>query len=169
MSRQAWFWSCLVLLGVVVTVGWLLAPDEVPLHFGPSGEPTRTDSPASLATTFGVVGIAMAVNFGGLAQWLPRVPASLINLPRRQHAWWTAEPDRLARLRTMLAEDLLVFGAATLVFLSVLAAAMFVVAHGTEPRLGPAAVAALFAYLGFTAAHLWYLVRHRYAVPEGES
>lgn len=169
MSRQAWFWSSLTLFGLVVAVGWLLAPDEVPLHFGASGEATRSGSATSLATTFVVVGAATAVIVGGLARWMPRLPAVMINLPQRHHAWWTSDPDRLARLRRMLAGDLWVFGAVTIVFLSVVAAAAFAAAHDEPQVLGWEMPVALVAYLGFVGVWSWYLLRGRYAVPEDEA
>lgn len=82
-------WVVVVLLWVWAGLTWANAPDQVPLHFGFSGEPTRW-GPRSLLSWFGPALLAtlLTTGMGWLAKWSAERPER-INLPGR---------DRLAQL-----------------------------------------------------------------------
>lgn len=77
-------WVLVVLLWVWAWLTWANAPDQVPLHFGFSGEPTRW-GPRTLVSWFGPAALAtlLAVGMGWLARWTSERPER-INLPGKE-------------------------------------------------------------------------------------
>jgi hypothetical protein len=60
-----------------------------------------------------LIGFAMIGLFASIGWWLPKVPASMVNLPsRKMHEYWTAAENR-PELNRKMAEDLEWIGAAT--------------------------------------------------------
>lgn len=77
-------WVLVALLWVWAWLTWANAPDQVPLHFGFSGEPTRW-GPRSLVSWFGpaVAATLLTAGMGWLTRWTSERP-DLINLPGKQ-------------------------------------------------------------------------------------
>lgn len=77
-------WVLVVLLWVWAGLTWANAPDQVPLHFGFSGEPTRW-GPRSPLSWFGpsVLATLLAAGMGWLARWTSERPER-INLPGKE-------------------------------------------------------------------------------------
>lgn len=97
-----------------------------------------------------------------LAAGVRRVSPALINLPPRQKEWWTAEPDRLDRLRAMLAEDVLVMGAVTLALLGGTALLTGLTAYQEEPGLGWGVWALLCVYVLALGLNVYRMMTVRY-------
>lgn len=141
------FWICAAGCLVPLVLGWFLLPDRVPIHFGVGGDPDRWVGRTRAVLEMGMVLGGMVLLFAGLAAGMARVPPGLLNLPRKQKEWWTAEPVRLDRLRAMLAEDVLVIGALTLALLGGVALLTGLTAYQQTPRLGPGAIVLIGAYV----------------------
>lgn len=159
------FWLTVV-LGVAVTVlAWFVLPDRVPLHFGGSGQVDRWGSRTEAVVTTGVVVVGIALLFWALTVWIPKAPASLLNIPAKDKEWWLATPERRRRLDRRLVEDLHVIGAATLLLVVVVELMTMAQAGADDPALGPWFWVALALYLVGVLGYTGYLVAVRYRAP----
>lgn len=82
-----------------VTVVWGELPDVMASHFGPSGRPDGWQGKSAFFGTFGgIFGFTCWVLLL-IGKLLRHVPASMINVPHREH-WLTPErrPEAMARL-----------------------------------------------------------------------
>lgn len=131
---RAAFWASCVALLVVGVVGWLTLPDRVPLHFGGSGAVDRWGSRDEAVLTTVLIGGSLVLLFWALARWLPRAPASLINLPEADKRWWFATEERTAELRRRLADDLYLIGAVTVLLIVAVEVMTLVISHDAHPR-----------------------------------
>jgi hypothetical protein len=90
-------------------------PEKVATHFGADGQANGWMSrDAHTAMQIGTT-VFIAALFTALAQWLPRLPDGLINLPH--HDYWLA-PSRRAETHAWLSGMLFWLGAALQVFLA---------------------------------------------------
>lgn len=82
-------WILTALMWIWAWMTWTGAPDQVPLHFGLGGAPTRW-GPRSLLSWFGLPGLAtlLVLGLGALGRWSTARPGR-INIPGK---------ERLARL-----------------------------------------------------------------------
>lgn len=95
-----------------------LGLERVPGQFDTSGEVHRWDSTAYfLGGMCGIAALFLAV-FGGARWYIPKVPASAINLPSRSaHAYWTAAEQREA-FNDIVASGLEAAGAAMIMVIA---------------------------------------------------
>ncbi|WP_181407589.1 DUF1648 domain-containing protein [Nocardioides sambongensis] len=156
-SRAVFIGSCLA-----YAAAWVLAcvrlPDRVPLHFGGGGDVDRWGGRTEALVTFAVLGLAMIALFAGLAA--VRVPTSMLNVPHKE--WWTATTEREERMRTMMREDGLRLGAATLLLLTAVLLLTVRAAGLAEPRLDGWFAVALGLYLAYLAGFTLHAFRVRY-------
>lgn len=107
----------------VLAVLWFVLPaDGVVLHSGPSG-PDRWGSRVEFVAVMAAVGAGITLLFDLIGTFLiSRVDLSsaVVNLPHK--AWWTATAERTARARHMMMTDFYGLGAATMVFMALMAA-----------------------------------------------
>ncbi len=144
----------------VLLIAAVTLPERVPIHFGPGGEADRVVSRQEALVTFAVVGLATGVLMVGLAAWMRRAPLTMVNVPHKD--WWTATPAREARLRARLETDLLGIGALTMALLVVVQVLTVRVADDPSPSLGPAAAAAIVAYVALLLGLVAWMVTRRY-------
>lgn len=162
---RAFFWLTVV-LGVALTVlAWFVLPERVPLHFGGSGEVDRWGSRAEAVVTTGAMVLGLAVVFQALAVWVPRAPASLLNLPARDKEWWLATPDRRRQLNQRLEVDLHLLGGATLLLVVAIELLVMSRARQDDPALGPWSWVLLAIYLVAVLGYTGYMVAVRYRTP----
>lgn len=159
IARLVFASSCMA-YAVGLGVAAVVLPSRVPLHFGASGEVDRWGSRSEAVLLFTVLGVAMAVLLGWLASRTPTLPESRLNVPHKR--WWTALPAREERMRAMLATDLYVVGAATVLLLLGLLIATVSAARADDPRLGAPFVVLAVAYVVALAGWLGYLFLRRY-------
>lgn len=97
-------------------VGWYYGelPSRMASHFGPDGDANGWMSRTAFAVSYVGIVAAMALLYCGLAWGLPRLPTSMINLPRRDY--WLA-PERRQRTLEDLGRQLAAIGVATVLFL----------------------------------------------------
>ncbi|MFS3127128.1 DUF1648 domain-containing protein [Nocardioides sp. Bht2] len=131
---RAAFWASCAALLVVGVVGWLTLPDRVPLHFGGTGAPDRWGSRNEAVLTTALLGGGLVLLFWALARWLPRAPASLINLPEADKRWWLATEERTTELRRRLTDDLYLIGAATVLLIVAVEVMTLTISNDPEPR-----------------------------------
>lgn len=107
--RRASLLVPLVLVGLWFAVRWGELPDRLATSFDFSGRPRDAMGRAGF-TGFALGMLAgMTILFGGLATWLPSVPAAWVNLPDKEH--WLA-PERRAHTLARLSLFLDVMGIA---------------------------------------------------------
>ena len=141
-------------------------PQRMASHFGSSGAADGwTSRPAFAAAYVGLVA-GMALLYNGLAWGLPRLPASMINLPRRDH--WLA-PERREETLKDLGRLLTVIGSATVLFLMLVFHLCIRANLDNTFRLNPTVV--VIPLTLFVAALAVWLGRFvwRYARPEVHS
>jgi len=130
------------LLVAAVHVSWSagVLPDRVASHFDAGGAADGWSSRAAFLQAYvGIVGL-VALMMAGLAVLMPRLPAGALNVPDREY--WLA-PERAAASIRRVADWLLEFGAATVVFLVAVfhlsvRANLDAEVGPAEPTLGPA-------------------------------
>lgn len=150
-------------------VGALLAgacypqlPARVASHFDAAGNPNGFSSPGSFVAMHLAITALVAGVFGGIALWLPSVPASMVNLPNREY--WLAAERRDASMRWM-SRHLIVFACTMLAFLQVVFALSYRANLPAPTRLAPSLMwGSIVAMLVFTA---WFLVSiyRRFSAP----
>lgn len=149
-------------------VGWYYAelPGRMASHFGPGGDANGWMSRSAFVG--GYVGLiaAMAILYNGLTWVLPRLPASMINLPRRDY--WLA-PERRQRTLEDLGRQLARIGVAMVLFLMVVFHLCLRANLDGTFRLNPAVmILPLATFLATLALWLGQLV-WRYARPAAHS
>ncbi|MDN4159868.1 DUF1648 domain-containing protein [Nocardioides abyssi] len=160
MTARHTYLATLVCFGIVLVGSALAMPAEVPLHFGGSGEPDRWGSRLEALLTMTLVGGLLAVILGGTAALVDRMPVTYLNVPRKD--WWTATPEREARMRRMMRTDLYVLAAATMLFLAVVVLATTLAARAEDPALGPLFFTGLGCYLAFVVGWTVWSLSTRY-------
>jgi uncharacterized membrane protein len=162
VTARLTFVASVVLLVAALVAAAVGLPEQVPLHFDGSGDADRWGSRTEALVTMSLVGAFLVVLLGGSAAFVDRLPVTLLNVPHKQ--WWTATPDREARLRRMMATDLYAIGAAT-VLLVALAVLATLRAARTDATLGGLFLAGLVVYLlvvvGWTVWACTSRYRHR--------
>jgi uncharacterized membrane protein len=145
--------------------GWSLArlPDRVPVHFGGGGEPDRWAGRAEALWTFGLLSLAMALLFAGLVALIARAPAELVNVPNP--GYWK-RTEHLPQLRRLVADDLWLIGAWTLLLLAAVQVLVVRAARLPDPRLDGWAVAVLGLYLLAVLGRVGWMLTRRYAIPD---
>lgn len=151
---------------VLYVVAWaaaaVLLPERVPLHFAGSGEPDRWGGRTEALVTFAILGAAMGSLLGGVA--LARFPIGWVNVPHKD--WWTATPERTARLRRMIRDDGLRIGTATMLLLGALIVLTIRAARLADPHLDAGALLVIAAYLAWILGFAWRTYRGRYRPDE---
>lgn len=89
-------------------------PDTVASHFGANGEADGWSSKTTFTALYIVTVVAMALCFVGPIWLIPRIPDSMINMPRKDY--WLA-PERRQATFEVINECLLWFASATMLFL----------------------------------------------------
>ena len=129
-------------------------------HFNAAGVPNGwMEKPLLIGIYVGTeLLVAASFLFGGLV--LERIPASLVNLPDREH--WMA-PERRAQTLDWLAAAFLWFGAATLVFMFDLFRQMMEVNLGAAAELSHpnASIGGYFAFSAVWTYAVWRRFRVR--------
>lgn len=154
---RAWFWGSVAAYFVVWAYAAAVLPDRVPVHFGPLGEADRFASRTEALVTFGILGLVTAGVFVLTDVLMRRGDMSMLNIPHKQ--WWTATPERQARARAVMSDDMHLFGAATMLLLVVVEISTVLAGQADEPRLGWGFFVAFFAYLVFTG--VWVVRMYR--------
>ncbi|WP_158635121.1 DUF1648 domain-containing protein [Tsukamurella asaccharolytica] len=94
--RARW-WSFLgTVLAYAAAAAWaaISGPDPFPTHFGLSGQPDSWTPRAEAVPLHAAITAGIAVLFAGLALAAPRIPARIVNTPRRDY--WLAPEHRPA-------------------------------------------------------------------------
>ena len=161
MSRRELFVLTLLLYVVVLVVGWLHAPERVPIHFDGAGRADRFGSRTGAGLLFTGVGAGIGLLLGGLATFADRLPGRLFNVPNK--AWWTSTPKRERELRNRLRADFFVIGSLVMLLLSELVGEAYRSAHREPPRMDGAANVVLVVFLLLLGAQIVYMAVRRYA------
>jgi uncharacterized membrane protein len=157
----------LVSLGVLIFVATGALPVRVATHFGIDGLPNRWVSRDRFAAFATLLALAPVIVLQGINFLIGRLPPSLINIPNRDY--WLAEKRRdktIRRIRVAVLE----FGNAMLAFL-IFVTWSIIDANRAAPdvRLGSTFVYGLFAFLGFAALWVFFLVRPYLRIPDDAS
>ncbi|WNB85670.1 DUF1648 domain-containing protein [Cellulomonas sp. ATA003] len=150
---------------VAVAIAWsaTVAPDQVPLHFGPGLDADRFGSRDELLLGMAGVAAGMVVLFGLLSVAVRHLPLDLVNVPHADH--WKAAPH-VPELRRRLAVDLLHLGAATLLLVAGVVVLTTQAALAGDGRLSPLAGVLLGAYLAYVLALCVWMATRRYRPPQ---
>jgi len=146
------FW--LVLLGAVAHLAYTYPqlPERVATHFGSGGRADAWGSKQSFALTYGLLVGGLGLLFFAIAFFLPRLPASIINIPNREY--WLAPERREATLHHV-GREMLVMGTATMAFIVATFHFSMLASIGGTDRLGPGFWIVLVAFLIY--AGIWSL------------
>lgn len=137
-----------------------LPEDRVPLHFDPTGVPTAFGSRAWFLTVGTLFGLLVAGIGAGLYRLVATGSLARVSVPHRDY--WTA-PQRIGRLRHMLAEDMGRTFGATLFLLTVVPVTAVYATRTDPPRLPVGAVWVVLALLvAGIVGYCVYLARYRY-------
>jgi hypothetical protein len=153
----------LVLLTAAADLAWLYPqlPERMATKFGTGGQPVAWSTRGSFLTVqIFSLGFVAAL-FLGLWWAMPRLPASLINLPHRHY--WLA-PEREAATRQWLGDLVLGLGIALVAFLTCMGHLAMRANLAPEPRLGSAFWWVTALYLAGTLGLVVWLYR-RFRVP----
>lgn len=149
------------------SVVWLLllGLDRVPGQFDAAGDVHRWDSTASfLGGLCGVTAMLLSV-FGGARWYIPRIPASAINMPSPSaHAYWTSS-ERRGEFDDIVASAMELVGAAATLMMAAIVIVSGLTATGTTVPVWvfvALTVACLVAVLGCAG----YIVA-RTRIPKG--
>jgi hypothetical protein len=104
----------------------------------------------------------MAALFLGLVALVRRASPELINVP---HPGYWKRPEHLARLRELMAEDMWLLGAWTLLLVAGVQLLIVRAAGLPEPRLDGWAVVVVGGYLVAVLGRVVWMGTRRYAVP----
>ncbi|WP_157228927.1 DUF1648 domain-containing protein [Nocardia brevicatena] len=144
----AWIWAVSAL------------PERAPLHFGADGDVDSWGTRAEVLTGSALIGLVMAVLLAAVAWWTVRISLSSqwVNLPHKQ--WWTATPEREARARRMLRQDLHAVGALVMGLLTVVEFSLVWAAEQAEPRMPVFGIAGTVVAVVVILGHgLWMMLR----------
>lgn len=132
-------------------------PDTVASHFGAGGKPDGWSSKQAFFTIFAAILAMMVVIFLGIPFAIDKLPASWINLPKKDY--WLA-PERKPATMWMLSQFFLWYGNATLILLIFTLHLTALANLETPPRLGDELLPVLVAYMAFVGvATVWLLVK----------
>ena len=84
LACAVWFLAAAVVVFAVVAAGWL--PETYPSHFDISGKPDRWSHGPPGAAWYVVAGVGAAISVGvsALGLGLRRIPADVLNMPRKE-------------------------------------------------------------------------------------
>jgi uncharacterized membrane protein len=163
-SRPYWTVFLASILVAAMHLNWAYneLPETVATHFGAGGAPDAWSTRDGWTVSYLVlVGIVSGI-FAALVLLMPRLPASVVNIPNRDY--WLA-PERRATTWRHMGEALLVFGSATNLF-DVGIMHLTVVANRSISGELPGSFWVLFTiYMIFTAGWVIWLVR-RFKLPK---
>ncbi|MFE0750471.1 DUF1648 domain-containing protein [Gordonia sp. NPDC058843] len=173
MTDSSWSaqrWAFVIAAAVFVSVWVAVAvagPDRIAGHVDAAGEVTRWDSKWVVLAGLGAVGLLFVVIFGFSGALLARLPARAINLPGRRRKEYWMRPAHRTEFNRLMAEDLELIGAATMVLLAWLLAATTIFSATGETSMNGWAfavplviyVVALVGYTVYIAAGARYRVR----------
>ena len=162
MAPRGWFLAAAAACAAAWTWSAVRLPERVPVHFGGGGAPDSWSSRTGALWTTAALGIGIALLFAGLAQLLRRLPADALNVP---HPGYWKRPERVDRLRELLAEDMRWIGAATLLLLAAVQVLVVRAAGMADPRLDWWTVAVVVLHVGVVAGRVVWMSTRRYAVP----
>lgn len=174
MTDSSWSaqrWSFVLAAAVFASVWVAVAvagPARIAGHIDAAGEVTRWDSKWVVLAGLGAVGLLFVVIFGFSGPLLARLPARAINLPgRRRKEYWMRAAHR-AEFNRLMAEDLELIGAATMLLLAwLLAATTLFSASGEASMNGWAFAVPLVVYVLALIGYTVYIaVGARYRVRE---
>jgi uncharacterized membrane protein len=115
MNTQRFVLMSLISLSVLQIVYYYpLLPETVASHFDINGNPNGCLSKGPFIGTYIFIMLLMLLSFLALPSLFKYVPLSLINLPNKDY--WLA-PERKGETFHSIAEKMLVFGNATILFL----------------------------------------------------
>lgn len=144
MSRRTLLGACVAAYVVLLVVAATVLPDEVPLHVGIDGTVDRTGSRVEALLLLGGLGLGTVALLAGGALAAPRLPLAWINVPHL--AWWSATPQREARMRRMLADDLWLLACATTGLFALVLVAVVLLARGGDDVTGPLLLVAVVVW-----------------------
>ena len=103
-------------IGLIIFTIWTHGqlPDKMAVHFDGSGAPNRWSGKWEMTGVMLGVAVLYSVLFGVFAIYLPKMPAKLWNLPRKDY-WLT--PERAAKTMTEFSRDYLWMGIVMLLFM----------------------------------------------------
>ncbi|GAA0999932.1 hypothetical protein GCM10009551_070360 [Nocardiopsis tropica] len=161
MRTRWWiFLGSVLLCGAPLTWAAVSGPDPFPTHFSFRGDATSWAPKSEALTTLGLLAGGLAILFGGLAAFAPKLPDSAINTPRRGY-WLT--PQHRPEFDATMSRFFLAIGALTqLMFAGIFLCATAQPSGGTValvPAIG------LLAILGVVV----YLVQHLLTAPARSS
>jgi uncharacterized membrane protein len=161
-SARGVFLAGVALYALVWAWSWTRLPERVPTHFGIGGEPDDWSSRGTALWTTGLIGLGTALVFVGTVALVRRTRPDVVNVP---HPDYWKRPDNLPRMRALVAEDLWLFGAWTLLLLTGIDWLIVRAATAEDPGLGPWPMVLVGGYLAGVAARIAWMYRRRYAVP----
>lgn len=148
----------LALFGVAVWA-WPDVPDQIPLHFGPDGQPGRWGERSWTAwMTLPLLGLALAAVLEGAATWARRHPeAPALNLPNKR-ALMNLPVDRRRPVLERLSELLYATGGLSAGALMAMQVGSWVSASGRDGS-GWVLAGGLSLVIGSLAVMVWGMVR----------
>lgn len=137
-----------------------LPPEGVPMHVDAAGTPTRLGTRADFLALGALVGTLLVLVGAGTCLLATRGPLTALNVPHKQY--WT-HPQRVARLRSMLAHDMGWTFGVLLAFLAVVPVSAVYATRVQPPRLpaGPVWTVVGLLVAGLVVWCAW-LARYRY-------
>jgi uncharacterized membrane protein len=149
-SPQAWFfWLVLVGAAAHLVYYYPQLPERVATHFGAGGRADAWSDRQGFLLTYGLAVGGLAVLFLGLALLLPRFPSGWTNIPNRDY--WFA-PERKAATVRCVSRELLMMGAATLLFLVAMFHLGMQASMAGHDRMGGGHWVALLGFLLYASA-----------------
>jgi uncharacterized membrane protein len=162
VGARRWFAAAGAVYAAVWLWSWGALPERVATHFTGSGRPDAWSSrPVALAVT-AVLGAGTALVFVALVRLVRGARVGWINVP---HPGYWKQPANLGRLRALMAEDVWLLGAWTLLLLAAVQALVVRAARLPEPRLDGWALGVVGLYLAVVVARAVWSHTRRYAVP----
>jgi len=138
-------------------------PERLASHFDIAGNPDGWSSKGAFFAIFAVGMLVVAFVFLGIALLIPRLPHSLINLPRKDY--WLA-PERRRETWDFIARRLIEFTFAIQVFfVGILQLSIQANLTSEGPRLAAGFWILLGVFLGFTAVWLVFFIGRFLRVP----
>ena len=163
MSARTLFWITVAVFAVIVAWAARALPDQVPVHFGPSGAADRVVIRSQAVLEMSLVGAGLAAVFSLTDLLVRRGPLSLVNVPHK--AWWTT-PEREPLLRRMIAQDLWIIATMTMLLVIAIELQVVLVADDPDPQLGAWTWVMLAGYLVAVAGYVVWMQVKRYRPDE---